>query len=123
MEEFQQAMRYGSKNASLNIEKVESLIRTQKSEDIDIPGIFAVIVGSAKYEQMIEDQIEKISQILTIQKEDLQVYEAETGRYFFAMGSDLSYAKAQSMKSSIEDKVSDAFVSSTTRWKAYSFPK
>lgn len=122
LKEFELASNLGSYKAKLNIEKVQSLINTQENQNPDLPGVFAVVVGSAKYETRINNIIKTASKVYAKELEEFDTYLAKTGRYFITIGSNYSYTKARQIKNKINEQgIIDVFVSSTTSWSPYKF--
>jgi tetratricopeptide (TPR) repeat protein len=125
--EFYKAEQLGSEKAKLNIEKIDSLIETQKKQDPDIPGVFAVVVFSIRNKDGIDKavltQFERlhtaVPELDLKSAEEINVYLAKNGIYLLALGSNYSYAKAQVMLGNIKKTVPDAFVSSTTNWEPF----
>lgn len=124
MKEFRKAEQLGSEKAKANIEKVTSLIETQKKQNENIPGVFAVVVLSTRSTMDINKVVQTISSRLhgILPEQDLKtnVYLAKTGLYFIALGGNYSYAKAQRIHGAVKNIIADAFVSSTTSWTPYS---
>jgi tetratricopeptide (TPR) repeat protein len=120
--EFAQAEKLGSDKAAENIEKVKSLIETQKKQDPNIPGVFAVVLLSTRHKERIDASVLSMSgRLSTVPEQDrkINVYLAKNGMYFIVLGGNCSYAKAQAMLAQVRKTVADAFVSSTTSWEPY----
>ena len=117
-EDFKKAEELGSEKAKQNIEKVDSLIETQKKQNPDIPGVFAVVVLSIRDKERTQEAADRLRTELGLQKtETIDVYLAKNGMYLLAVKSNCSYAKAQATLKKVREKVPDAFVSSTTNWE------
>ena len=127
LQEFKQAKMLGSKKAEENIEKVRSLIETQEKQDPNLPGVFAVIIGSSRMQERLDSMsqllMEQIQPVVSQEKwQEINkpvVYVAKNGMYFITLASNLSYAKAQQLLPLAKKAISDAFVSSTTNWEPY----
>jgi tetratricopeptide (TPR) repeat protein len=126
-EEFHKAELLGSEKAKENIEKIHSLIETQKKQDPDIPGVFTVVVLSVKNKDWLDKSIQSITGRIRSSAygqelkdtDAIDVYLAKNGMYLLALGGNYSYAKAQRILEKVKKTAPDAFVSSTTNWEPY----
>lgn len=115
--QFKLAKQLGSTKAEQNIEKVNSLILTKTENDPNLPGVFTVVVGSARYQDRIESVLAEKSKQIGVETSTLEVYSGEANRFFIVNGRNLSYQRALETKQQMVAKgVQDAFVSSTTNW-------
>ncbi|MDM8540401.1 tetratricopeptide repeat protein [Desulfococcaceae bacterium HSG9] len=119
--QFRLAKSSGSQLADKNLRMVESVLETINSKDINIPGVFAPVVGSSKYDFHIERQKKRITIKLGIDQSILKVFISSNGRYLITQGNGgLSYPKARMIVLSAKKKgISDAFVSSTLNWTQF----
>ena len=118
--EFVAAKGLGSKKAALNIEKVRSLIETEKLGNPDISGIFAVVIASSKYEENVSKLIEKANMKFPENQKTLRIFKAGDELFFVTIDSSLSYAKATEVRDfAVSRGVTDAFISSTTTWSLF----
>lgn len=118
--EFRKASGLGSEKAKYNIERVNSMIETQKKQDQDIIGVFAPVIFSLKNKESIAPVIEFLSKQYGIVQDKLKIYVSKTKIYIITYGSNYSYVEALRIKEDMEKKgISDAYVYSTTSWEPY----
>lgn len=118
--QFEQAVKLGSTKAKLNIQKINSIIEVQKNQDINIPGIFLVILKSVKEENKLVPIIEELATKLLVNINDFVIYKTTTNTFRISLGNNYSYNKAEEILKDVKEKgISDAFVTSSTQWNIY----
>jgi tetratricopeptide (TPR) repeat protein len=116
-EQFEKAKELGSQVARNNLVKIASILETLASGDVDVPGVFAVIVASARNEAAAAQQLSNVALKLGVAPSAFGVFLASNGRYLVARASYVSYPKAQLLAEESRKKgIRDAFIGSTTEW-------
>ncbi|WP_319588310.1 tetratricopeptide repeat protein [uncultured Desulfobulbus sp.] len=116
-EKFEKSKNLGSKLAYKNIEKIDSILESLRNGDVNMPGIFALIVANPTTEIYTQQSLLKVSNKLDIPSSGFTVFRATKGQYYIAMASQVSYPKAEQLKEQANKKgISDAFIGSITSW-------
>lgn len=123
-ENFEKALNNGSRLAKANLAVVDSLIEVQSKGDANIPGIFSVSLHSQRGDNGLENTLASFATRLGVDPAEISIFRRETGMLSLVLGTNLSYAKAQSLQAkAIETGLSSAQIVSTTSWENVSYDK
>jgi tetratricopeptide (TPR) repeat protein len=108
----------GNPNATRNLQALDSLVATLSSSDINLPGVFAAVVASAKSISAAQQEEAKAKKAIPAMAADIQIFKMGNGRYSITIGDYRSYPRAiKDRDAAIKAGIRDAYVTSLTDWE------
>lgn len=111
------AVKLGSVKAVRNIAALNSLVSSLEQGSIDVPGVFAAVVGSAKSEDVARSLRKELASKMSLPENDIEIFRMQNGILSLTIGSYRSYPRSLIDRDrSVSAGIEDAYVASLSDW-------